>query len=114
MPEHIVVGDISVGRGEFKKGAIKGIELNTGVSIDVPVLVMNGAKDGPTLVVTSTQHGIEIQGIEVIRKVMRERLNPRDLKGTIISVPVANPLAFMHHQYLSDSFFVYKLTIILV
>ena len=101
MPEKISVGSVTVGRGELKKGAVKGVELNVGVSIDVPVLVMNGAADGPTLVMTSTQHGIEIQGIEVIRRVMRERVDPEDLRGAVIGVPVANPLAFMHHQYLS-------------
>jgi predicted deacylase len=62
---------------------------------------MNGAKKGPTLVVTSTQHGIEIQGIEVIHKVVRDKVSPTNLRGAIIGVPVANPLAFMHHQYLS-------------
>ncbi len=68
MPDKFNVGDLTVGRSELGKGIIKGVELNTGVSIDIPVLVMNGAKDGPTLVVTSTQHGIEIQGIEVIQR----------------------------------------------
>ncbi|TRO47934.1 hypothetical protein E2P65_03670, partial [Candidatus Bathyarchaeota archaeon] len=85
----------------MRKGVVEGVELNVGVGIDIPVLVMNGAEDGPTLVMTSTQHGIEIQGIEVIRRVMREKVDPRDLRGTVIGVPVANPLAFMHHQYLS-------------
>jgi predicted deacylase len=71
------------------------------VSIDIPILVMNGAEEGPTLLLMSTQHGTEIQGIEVIRKVMRERLNPKSLRGAVIGIPVGNPLAFMHHQYLS-------------
>ncbi len=101
MPETLKVGNASAKRGELKKGIIKGVELNTNTSIDIPVLVMNGAKEGPTLVMTSTQHGIEIQGIEVIRKVMREKVKPKDLRGAIIGIPVANPLAYMHHQYLS-------------
>ena len=101
LPEKIKVGDIAVGRGELKKGTIKGIELVNAASIDIPVLVMNGATDGPTLLLQSTQHGIEIQGIEVIRRVMREILKPEDLRGAIIGIPVANPLAFMHHKYLS-------------
>lgn len=101
MPEKISVGNVTVGRGELRKGVVEGVELNVGVSIDIPVLVMNGAEDGPTLVMTSTQHGIEIQGIEVIRRVMREKVEPKDLRGAVIGVPVANPLAFMHHQYLS-------------
>lgn len=101
MPEKLEVGDVTVGRGELKKGVIRGVELINNVSIDIPVLVMNGAEDGPTLLLLSTQHGIEIQGIEVIRIVMRERLSPSSLRGAVIGIPVGNPLAFMHHQYLS-------------
>ena len=101
MPNVIDVGDVTTGRGELKKGVIKGVELVNNVSIDIPVLVMNGIEEGPTLLLMSTQHGIEIQGIEVIRRVMRERLNPKSLRGVVIGIPVGNPLAFMHHQYLS-------------
>lgn len=101
MPEKIEVGDVTAGRGELKKGVIKGVELVNTASIDIPVLVMNGVEEGPTLLLLSTQHGIEIQGIEVIRIVMREELNPRSLRGAVIGIPVGNPLAFMHHQYLS-------------
>jgi len=101
VPEKLEVGSAVAGRGELKKGIIKGVELINNVSIDIPVLLMNGAKEGPTLLLMSTQHGIEIQGIEVIRKVMRERLSPKKLRGAVIGIPVGNPLAFMHHQYLS-------------
>jgi len=101
MPEKIRVGTVEVGRGEFGKGVIRGIELANCVSIDIPVMVMNGVEDGPTLLLMSTQHGIEIQGIEVIRRVMREIVKPEMLRGALIGIPVGNPLAFMHHKYLS-------------
>ena len=101
MPDELKVGTATAKRGELQKGIIKGVELNTTTSIDIPVLVMNGQKDGPTLLVVSTQHGIEIQGAEVILRIMREKMSPRNLRGAIIGIPVENPLAFMHHQYLS-------------
>ena len=101
MPEEIKVGNITVKRGELRKGIIKGVELINNVSIDIPVIVMNGVEDGPTLLLMSTQHGIEIQGIEVIHRVMLKEVKPSKLKGAIIGIPVGNPLAYMHHQYLS-------------
>jgi len=101
MPERIVVGNVTVTRGEIRKGVIKGVELFNNVSVDVPVIVLNGAKEGPTLLLMSTQHGTEIQGIEVIRRVMREQVKPMNLRGAVIAIPVGNPLAFMHSQYLS-------------
>jgi predicted deacylase len=101
LPESLTVGTATAKRGELQKGVIKGVELNMTTPIDIPVLVMNGAEDGPTLLMVSTQHGIEIQGIEVILKIMRARIDPMGLRGAIIGIPVENPLAFMHHQYLS-------------
>jgi hypothetical protein len=102
MPKRLKVGDVAVDRDEMKKGVIGGVELVNNVGIDIPVMAMNGAEDGPTLLLLqSTQHGIEIQGIEVIRRVMREELDPSKLRGSVIGIPVANPLAYMHHQYLS-------------
>lgn len=101
MSDTLTVGTAEAKRGQLAKGVIRGIELNTSDRIDIPVLVMNGTRDGPILLVVSTQHGIEIQGVEVIHKVMRERVNPEQLRGAIIGIPVENPLAYMHHQYLS-------------
>jgi predicted deacylase len=101
LPNTIQVGSAIAKKGELKKGVIKGIELNTTTSIDIPVIVMNGMQQGPTLLVVSTQHGIEIQGIGVIHEVMRKQVNPKTLNGAIIGIPVENPLAYLHHQYLS-------------
>lgn len=101
MPEKLKVGDAVAERGELKKGVIKGVELVNTVAVDIPVLVMNGVEEGPTLLLISTEHGVEIQGIEVIRRVMREELSPGNLRGAVIGIPVANPLAFMHHLYCS-------------
>jgi predicted deacylase len=97
----LIIGELSVETGEFKKGLIKGVELVNNLSVDIPVMVMNGTEKGPTLLLISTQHGIEIQGIEVIRRVMRERVKPDGLRGAVVGITVGNPLAFMHHQYLS-------------
>jgi predicted deacylase len=101
MSDRLQVGTAVANRGELQRGVIRGVELVHSDSVDIPVMVMNGTKEGPTLVLMSTQHGTEIQGIEVIRRVMRESLKPANLRGAVIAIPVGNPLAFMHHQYLS-------------
>jgi len=101
VSKELVIGDVTASRGEFKKGILGGVKLINGSSIDIPFMVMNGVEDGPTLLLTSTQHGVELQGIEVIRKVMREILDPKLLRGAVIGIPVANPLAFFHYQYRS-------------
>ena len=64
MPEIVKVGNVTASKGELKKGFINGVELINCESVNIPVLVMNGHADGPTLLLMSTQHGTEIQGIE--------------------------------------------------
>jgi len=101
MPAELKVGNVVAKKGEYKKGYIKGPELNNGMAMDVPVLVMNGVEDGPTLLLGSTQHGPEIQGIQVILTSMNEKINPKKLKGAVIGIPVMNPTGFMANRYRS-------------
>jgi len=101
MTKELKVGDVVAKKGELKKGFIKGIELANSLSIDVPILVINGAEEGPTLLLTSTEHGTEIQGIGVIHKVMREELDPGELRGAVIGIPVMNPTAYFAARYRS-------------
>jgi len=101
MVEVLKVGTAQAARGELATGTIRGVELSNGTWVDLPVIVVNGVEDGPTLLITSTEHGDEIQGIEVIWQVTRHHVDPKTLRGAIIAIPVANPLAFMHHLYKS-------------
>ncbi len=101
MVEILEVGTAIASKGEFRTGKIRGIELSDGTNIDIQVIVINGVEDGPTLLLTSTEHGNEIQGIEVIRKITRQHVDPQTLKGAIIAIPVANPLAYVHQLYTS-------------
>ncbi len=101
MPKKNKVGDVTANKGEFTKGYIKGVELANSLSVDIPVLIINGVEDGPTLLLTSTEHGTEIQGIEVILKVMREEIDPKKLRGVVIGIPVMNPTAFFAARYRS-------------
>ncbi len=67
-----------------------------------PVLVVNGANPGKTLCLTAAVHGDELNGIEMIRRVMFD-IDPAKLNGTIIGVPVANIMGFRRNsRYLPD------------
>ena len=101
MSDTIEVGDAAARPGELATGYIDGVELTTGDSIDVPVLVLNDVKDGPTALLFSTQHGKELQGTEVVHEMMHRELSPADVHGAVVAIPVANPLAFMHATYRS-------------
>ena len=101
MSAVVEVGNVSAEVGTSEQGYIKGVELTTGDSIDIPVIVLNGVKEGPTALLFSTQHGKELQGTAVVHELIHERLSPEEVAGTVIAIPVANPLAFMHATYRS-------------
>jgi len=74
----------------------------SGLALPTPVLVINGSKQGPTLCLTAAIHGDEINGIEIVRRVMYE-INPRKLSGRVIGVPIVNLQGFQRgSRYLPD------------
>ncbi len=73
-----------------------------GVSVDTPVLVAHGAEPGPVLCLTAAVHGDELNGIEIVRRVLHE-LEPNALSGTVVGVPIVNIQAFQRgSRYLPD------------
>jgi predicted deacylase len=73
-----------------------------GTVVSTPVTVVHGAKPGPRLCLTAAVHGDELNGVEVVRRVVNE-LEPRALSGAVIAVPVVNLLGFSRGtRYLPD------------
>jgi predicted deacylase len=85
--------------GTVERGRLPAVELSDGTRVSIPVLTVTGKKPGKTLFLSSVMHGQEITGIEVIRRVCREEVQPRELSGRIIAIPIANPLAFHTSSY---------------
>jgi len=72
--------------------------LASGQEITVPVTVVSGREPGPVLVVTGATHGTEITGTRTLLRLI-STLDPQQMRGTLISVPVTNPLAFDRSTY---------------
>lgn len=76
--------------------------LPTQTPISLPVIVINGKQPGPRLWLSAAIHGDEINGVEIIRQVL-EKVKPRQLKGTLITVPVVNVFGLIEQsRYLPD------------
>ena len=74
----------------------------SGLALPTPVLVINGANPGPALCLTGAIHGDELNGIEVVRRVMYD-ISPEKFNGTLIGVPIVNLQGFQRgSRYLSD------------
>jgi len=77
-------------------------ELFEGVPVSTPVLVVNGAFPGPTLCLTAAVHGDELNGIEMVRRVLHD-LVPSKVSGAVIGVPIVNVQGFRRgSRYLPD------------
>ncbi len=77
-------------------------ELFEGVPVSTPVLVINGEQPGPTLCLTAAVHGDELNGIEMVRRVMHN-LSPDKVSGAIIGIPIVNVQGFRRgSRYLPD------------
>ncbi len=91
----IVIGKEAVSPGEKKLLKISIDRLPTGTLIDIPVYVFNAKKPGPTVLVQAGLHGDEINGIEIVRRMLQQkRFNIR--KGAVIAVPILNIFGFIH------------------
>lgn len=92
--EPLELGGTTIAPGERADVEIHVEQLATGPWISIPTVVLNGRRAGPTVCVTAAIHGDEINGVEVIRRLLME-LRPGDIAGTVIAVPVVNELGFM-------------------
>ncbi|MCK5804437.1 MAG: succinylglutamate desuccinylase/aspartoacylase family protein [Lentisphaeria bacterium] len=85
------VGSLATKPGELVHGSI-----DAGVA-KIPLIAIAGVRPGPVLYVQALQHGLELNGCDVMRRLI-QRLEPSELSGTLILVPMANPLAARVHM----------------
>lgn len=62
----------------------------------VPVIVIRGAQPGHRLLLTAGIHGDELNGIDVIHRLVG-KIDPARLSGTIVAVPGLNTPGLLHH-----------------
>ena len=85
-------GDITAKPGERKYGYLHVGYMAANTECRIPLQILNGAKDGPVLCLESTLHGWEPVGAEIIRRAL-QRVDPADLSGTVLALPLAHPFA---------------------
>lgn len=84
-------------RGKKANYWLQLISDGIGWPICVPVMVARGQQDGPVLGVTAAVHGNELNGIPIIQRLFRE-LDPAEMRGTVVAVPVVNVPALQRKQ----------------
>ena len=92
----------TIAPGSYRQLNWSATKLFEGLPVDTPVLVVHGSQPGPVLCLTAAVHGDELNGIEIVRRVLHG-LQPRRLGGTVIGVPIVNIQGFRRGtRYLPD------------
>jgi predicted deacylase len=77
-------------------------KLSNHTPVTLPVHVVHGRETGQTMFVSAAVHGDELNGVEIIRRVLRV-IDPAVLRGTLLCVPVVNAYGFIgRSRYLPD------------
>lgn len=92
----------SIAPGERANFDLRAAQLYTHTELHIPVEIIHGRQDGPILLVCAAIHGDELNGVEIIRRLLKRPVLRR-IKGTLIVVPIVNIFGFIHQsRYLPD------------
>src|SRR5210317_2224879 len=98
----IEIGDAVVGPGKRANVSLPVADLYTSTSLHMPVQVICGRQAGPVLFVSAAIHGDELNGVEIIRRLLRLKAL-RSIRGTLLAVPIVNVHGFLNQsRYLPD------------
>ncbi|MGH7720047.1 MAG: succinylglutamate desuccinylase/aspartoacylase family protein [Gemmatimonadaceae bacterium] len=92
MRSRITIRDLTAECGERAQGFLT-IGETAGGPLRIPVVIVNGADDGPILCLTAGVHATEYAPIDTVMRLVQE-LRPEGLRGAVIAVPVANMCMF--------------------
>lgn len=87
------IATVDVPRGERGYSELPVATMAAGQRISIPVHVIRGVADGPVVGVVAVQHGHEFSVIN-IQKQLLEQLDPAQLRGAVVCVPIINAVAF--------------------
>lgn len=98
----ITISGITVQPGQQQVIDLPVPKLYTHTNVNLPLHVICGRKAGPTLFISAAIHGDELNGVEIVRRLVNS-VTLKRLCGTLIIVPVVNVFGIIQHsRYLPD------------
>ncbi|BDX07080.1 succinylglutamate desuccinylase/aspartoacylase family protein [Planctobacterium marinum] len=102
MAEALIIGNTLIKPGSRVKLELPAAKLYTDTEISIPVEVIHARKPGPVIFISAAIHGDELNGIEIIRRLLTKK-SFRLSKGTIIAVPIVNVYGMLNQsRYMPD------------
>lgn len=92
--KELIIDDIKVLPGEEKIIELNVAQLPTRTRINIPVTCYRSQLEGPTLLLMAGVHGDEVNGVEIIRRILDDNFH-RVEKGSVLCIPVVNVYGFL-------------------
>ena len=96
------IGGVKIRAGERRVIDLPVAPMYTHDDLSISVQVVRGKRPGPTLFISAAVHGDEINGVEIIRRLLQHKAL-KSLRGTLLAIPIVNVYGFLNHtRYLPD------------
>lgn len=100
--ESLRIGEFDIHPGEQRKIELPVAKLYTDSDVSLPVHIIRAKKSGPTIFVSAAVHGDELNGIEIIRRLIQQK-KFKIIRGTVIAVPMVNVYGVVNQsRYMPD------------
>ncbi|MDG1750782.1 MAG: M14 family metallopeptidase [Thalassotalea sp.] len=100
--EVLRIGEFEIKPGEQRKIELPVAKLYTDANVSLPVHIIRAKKPGPTIFLSAAVHGDELNGIEIIRRLINQK-KFKITKGTVIAVPMVNVYGVVNQsRYMPD------------
>jgi predicted deacylase len=95
--KEIVIAEQRIEPGTFKEINIAIARLPSRTQIQTPIYVYRAKEDGPVLALTAGMHGDEINGMEIVRRMIDQGLH-KVSRGTTVCMPIINVYGFLNYS----------------
>ena len=97
VPKQIILLGETINPGDSKTIHMEIAKLHTTTKLKIPIIVVRSRIDGPVVLMCAGIHGDEVNGVEIVRQLIVQKIN-RPKKGTIICIPVMNMFGFVNRS----------------
>jgi hypothetical protein len=98
MPQQdLLIGGTLIKPGQRLTLDLPMASLYSHAPMSLPLQVIHSKREGPRLFVSAAIHGDEINGVEIIRRLLRLPLMSK-LRGTLLAVPIVNVYGFVNRS----------------
>lgn len=90
------INGTNIGSGENTRVNLNVYYMPTGARMEIPVHVFRSKKKGPSVLFMAGMHGDEINGIEILRNLLKEKYFESLDRGSVVAIPIVNVVSFLN------------------